>query len=1199
RVQGQQAQVEGLTKVTEAKELEEAISAGASELEMLIDIVSNLKIEDTTQRTEIIDNISGIYSSLNAVRATVKNRIKDLASVEGKAEFGSQMKLLNQAVINYLDVCDTPEKTEEYLSKLMIQVEELEGRFADFDEFVEELTAKREEVYNAFENRKLQLVEARNKKADSLMRSAERIIKGIRTKVDSMDEVKEIHGYFASDLMVEKVRDIVAQLTDIGDSVKADDVQSQLKTVREDSVRQLKDRKELFVDGENVIRFGNHSFSVNTQKLDLTIVNRDGEQFLHLTGTDFFEAITDEEFLATRDVWAQELVSENGDVYRAEYLAFQLLHVLGTDELPDRSEAAGMSDDALKALVQQFMGPRYAEGYVKGVHDADAALILRALLEMQSSIGLLRYHTQARARAHAFWHRYDDQERKGLIEAKLHGAGALTRVFDQTHGRDAYVSELRELLAPHFNGDGQVLLDHASDYLFEVLSDGQRGVISPEAAELHTGFSETLKKKGAAQELANTLEKVKEDPEAVFVLLTNWVRAYTAVHQPEHETYCEEVAALLQTGGYDSTRVVHAAVATEISGLIGSHARIEQGTYHLEYNDFMVRLATFEGETVPRFESYQACKQRVVDEAREGMRLEEFTPRVLTSFVRNKLIDQVYLPIVGDNLAKQIGVVGANKRTDLMGLLLLISPPGYGKTTLMEYIANRLGIIFMKINGPAIGHRVTSIDPGEAPNAAAREELNKLGLALEMGDNVMIYLDDIQHCNPELLQKFISLCDGQRRIEGVYKGKTCTYDLRGKKVAVVMAGNPYTESGEAFQIPDMLANRADTYNLGDIIGDSAEAFKLSYLENSLTSNSTLNQLASRNVKDIYGLIRIAETDSREGVELESNYTAEEITEFTGVLKKLLRVRDVILNVNLQYIASAAQADEYRVEPPFKLQGSYRNMNRIAEKVLPIMNDEELDGLIVSHYENEAQTLTTGTEANLLKFKQLNEIATTEELDRWEDICRTFKKNLSFQGVGSDDATGQVVVQLANFSEGLDKIRNTLTKGIETWVEVNQSDGLEEIPSVETIFADSTLNKLGSMLKKLKPAPPPPPPPAKISEMGPREMTLTPETLESLAGMFKELVAAMPAPSAAPAVVEGGAPAAPMAMPKVEVVNKVPRGMLHVMQQQSKLLADMLTPLLERSVAQGVKLEDLQTHLDSTMLAYKNLIRTIDRGNKKH
>ena len=111
---------------------------------------------------------------------------------------------------------------------------------------------------------------------------------------------------------------------------------------------------------------------------------------------------------------------------------------------------------------------------------------------------------------------------------------------------------------------------------------------------------------------------------------------------------------------------------------------------------------------------------------RRELQLESFMAKPLSSFVRNQLIDQVYLPIIGDNLAKQMGVVGEEKRTDLMGLLLLVSPPGYGKTTLMEYIANRLGIIFMKINGPAIGHHVTSLDPSEAPNAAAREEVEKI-----------------------------------------------------------------------------------------------------------------------------------------------------------------------------------------------------------------------------------------------------------------------------------------------------------------------------------------------------------------------------------------------------------------------------------------------------------------------------------------
>ena len=204
-------------------------------------------------------------------------------------------------------------------------------------------------------------------------------------------------------------------------------------------------------------------------------------------------------------------------------------------------------------------------------------------------------------------------------------------------------------------------------------------------------------------------------------------------------------------------------------------------------------------------------------------------PRVLPSFVRNRLIDESYLPLIGDNLAKQTG-------PSSQGLLFLVSPPGYGKTTLMEYVADRLGLLFVKIDGPALGHDVTSLDPDEAPNRAARSEVERINLAFRLGQNVMLYLDDVQHTAPEFLQKFISLCDATRRVEGVWGGRSHTFDLRGKRFCVVMAANPYTESGERFRIPDMLANRADTHNLGDTSARHAQAFAASYLENAIGAN---------------------------------------------------------------------------------------------------------------------------------------------------------------------------------------------------------------------------------------------------------------------------------------------------------------------------------------------------------------------------
>jgi hypothetical protein len=342
----------------------------------------------------------------------------------------------------------------------------------------------------------------------------------------------------------------------------------------------------------------------------------------------------------------------------------------------------------------------------------------------------------------------------------------------------------------------------------------------------------------------------------------------------------------------------------------------------------------------------------------------------------------------------------------------------------MEYVASRLGMVFMKVNGPSLGHQVVSLDPGEAPNATARQEVEKINLAFELGNNVMLYLDDIQHTHPELLQKFISLCDGQRRIEGVWKGRTRTYDLRGKKFCVIMAGNPYTESGDKFQVPDMLANRADTYNLGDILDGREEVFALSYLENALTSSPVLGPMAARSLADMHLFIARAKGQEVPDTDFEQDWSAVEAEEAIATLRRLFQVQDVLLKVNMQYIASASQDDRFRTEPPFKLQGSYRNMNKLAEKVAPAMNDAELEALVTDHYAGEAQTLTAGAEANLLKLAELRGTLTEAERARWEEIKKEFRR-LRVAGGSEDDPATRVTSVLGTLAEHLEGIRSAV------------------------------------------------------------------------------------------------------------------------------------------------------------------------------
>lgn len=1036
RVEAQQAAVESLTKVTQANEIEAEIDQTSKDLEMLIEIVSNLKIDDATQTTRIIDSVSAIYGLVNRAKTALRNRRKDLAKAEGGAEFAAQMKLLSQSITNYLDVCDTPDKCEAYLTKVMVQLEELESRFSEFDEFIDQMTEKREQAYNAFEAKRLQLVESRNRRAAALAKAADRVLKGIANRVAGIEDINEINGYFAGDMMIEKVRDIVAQLQALEDSVKADDILSRLKTLKEDAVRQLRDRRDLFGDGGNTLKMGNHQFSVNQQALALTIVKRDDDQFLHLTGTDFFEKIEDETLLATRPVWDQEVISENRAVYRGEYLAHLMLEHLrdGQNDFGCAQYLALPEEERLE-WVRQFAAPRYAESYGKGVHDFDACRLLDVLAEMAQSLDLLVFPPAVRACAALFWHKFCAKGARESLQKVAKGLAQLIAVFPEQVSLQQQNEELTQLIDRFLETTELFPRDAAKPaaaFLSAVLLREGAFPIAKDAAELYRKMNGFLKEQGHERGLRDSLRDLERDQAKAFSLARNWVGAYLKRFRDEHAVdagVIDEVAALLVCEMFDRKLIVDAAMDVVLEGLRGDHGRIQQGVYQLNYHEFCERLQHFSDVVVPMFTRCAERKQGIAEQARRDLRLDEFEPRVLSSFVRNKLIDQVYLPLIGDNLAKQIGTAGEQKRTDRMGLLLLVSPPGYGKTTLMEYIANRLGLIFMKINGPAIGHDVTALDPASAAHAGAREELKKLNLALEMGDNIMIYLDDIQHCNPEFLQKFISLCDGSRRIEGVYKGRTRTYDLRGKKVAVCMAGNPYTESGDRFQIPDMLANRADTYNLGDIIGETAVAFELSYIENALTSNPVLNKLATKSQQDVYALVKIAETGSREGVNFEGSYGGEEINEYVNVMKKLLRVRDIILKVNLGYIESAAQEDAYRTEPPFKLQGSYRNMNKIAEKVLPVMNDQELETLITTHYENEAQTLTAGAEANLLKFSILQGRMDEAGKTRWQEILNVFRKKQSMMGVDGDDKMGQALLQFMQFNEGLNGIRSVLGDGM--------------------------------------------------------------------------------------------------------------------------------------------------------------------------
>lgn len=998
------ADAEAITTVAEAEPVAARMDDLAVGLRTVTEVVAGLDIADATVRTAILERIAGVLGGVNRARAALDGRRRELLGREGRAEFAAECALFGQSVTGALTAADSPEACDEQLALLLVQVENLESRFAEFDDFLATLADKREEVHEAFSARKQTLADARARRAERLADSANRVLRTVARRAAAQPDADAVTTYFTSDPMPAKVRRVADELRDLGDQVRAEELDGRLKAARQDALRALRDRTDLYADDGRTIRLGAHRFAVNTQPLDLTLVPHGDSLAFALTGTDYRSPVTDPDFTDTRPYWDRPLPSESPEVYRAEYLATRLLDEHGPEALAEAD---------LPALVRQAAETAYDEGYERGVHDHDATAILATLLRLHEGAGPLRHEPAARAAAQLFWaHGTTAEEQRSWTLRAV----SLARARD-TFGLTPAIADLQRELADVAGGEAPAA------YLFEELTSGPPGfVISSGTRTLLDKFRRTVGTSAYDDDLTALTDQAAREQ-----LVEAWLTAYACATGTglAPGDLAEAVAAELCPG---LTRYESDAPLTEtVTGLLGTHPRITGRALPLRIDELLARTRRFRTHDAPGHRAYQHRRTALVGAERTRLRLDDYRPRVMSAFVRGRLIDEVYLPLIGDSLARQLGTTGDSKRTDSGGLLLLISPPGYGKTTLMEYVADRLGMILVKVDGPALGHTVTSLDPAEAPNATARQEIEKINFALAAGNNTLLYLDDIQHTSPELLQKFIPLCDATRRIEGVRDGAPRTYDLRGKRFAVCMAGNPYTESGSRFQVPDMLANRADVWNLGDVLTGRDDVFALSFIENALTANPVLAPLAGRDRADLDLLIRLAQGDPAAHADRLTHPCAPaELEQILAVLRHLITARDTVLAVNAEYIASAAQSDTTRTEPPFRLQGSYRTMNKIAQRVQPVMNDVEIAALIEDQYRAEAQTLTTGAEANLLKLAELRGTLTAEQSARWSELRAVHVRARSLGGP-EDDPLARAVSALGLLADRIAAVETAINR----------------------------------------------------------------------------------------------------------------------------------------------------------------------------
>ena len=138
------SEIEAADTVAVIAPLIETIENTATGLDLLSELMGTLKIRDANVRTRIIEAISQVYSGLNQAKAQASHKRKNMGSKEAVAQFGAQFKLFSQSIANALGVASTPDKCDEQLARLLVQLEELESQFSDHEQFLADIMQKRE-----------------------------------------------------------------------------------------------------------------------------------------------------------------------------------------------------------------------------------------------------------------------------------------------------------------------------------------------------------------------------------------------------------------------------------------------------------------------------------------------------------------------------------------------------------------------------------------------------------------------------------------------------------------------------------------------------------------------------------------------------------------------------------------------------------------------------------------------------------------------------------------------------------------------------------------------------------------------------------------------------------------------------------------------------------------------------------------------
>src|SRR5690606_25700925 len=161
-------------------------------------------------------------------------------------------------------------------------------------------------------------------------------------------------------------------------------------------------------------------------------------------------------------------------------------------------------------------------------------------------------------------------------------------------------------------------------------------------------FLNEMKAQKADLKFRKSLDALEVNSSKV-ALIRQWVKAYLASENAEDLEfklkYVNEVVCLILFEDESVLNAQFTSPSEAIEGFRGDHGTIQNGVFQFNYHDFLTAYERYFRIKVPAYYVFRKAKHEVTIHLKEVLKLEEFKPKILSSFVRNKLIDQVYFPL--------------------------------------------------------------------------------------------------------------------------------------------------------------------------------------------------------------------------------------------------------------------------------------------------------------------------------------------------------------------------------------------------------------------------------------------------------------------------------------------------------------------------------------------------------------------------